>query len=511
MKLIKILLFYALLLSGMVNAQIGIGTLTPDTSAVLELNSTSKGVLMPRMSTIDRDLIGNPVNGLLIYNTTTNGLEVFVISKWMGLVWMISGAGGSTTTYAINSTNTATGENAAAIGGQNNNATGLNALAMGGSTNLATGENSSTVGGTTNLAEGLNSFVLGGSTNYAHGINSSVLGGSSANTVLKDNSAIIGGTTNRVLLNNAVDLAGVTNIVDGDNAGILAGTSNQTKNLNATVTGGTTNFAFGLNSGIMGGHTNKANNENSTVIGGSTNYALGINASSAGGDTNKALGENAGVLAGATNQAKGDTSVVVGGANNWAIGLNAAAVGGNTNSATGADSVVSGGNANVTDLAAANSSTIGGLSNKTFAEYTTVSGGIANKATSYGEWVGGIFGTEAVLTDPNSKTARFDGDRIFNIGVGLGTGNPMDGFSLYKNGLAYLPISTALLIEAATNKAITTKEYTDANYLKYGTVAPLTQGSLGNVGEMRLTATSIYICVAPNYWHRMEVPQEWAP
>ncbi len=526
MKLIKILLFSALLLSEMANAQIGIGTSSPDASALLELNSTSKGVLMPRMNTTDRDLIGNPANGLLIYNTTTNGLEVYVItptySKWMGLVWIVSGAGGSTTTYTITPSNHPTGENAAAIGGQNNNATGLNALAMGGTTNLAQGENSSTVGGTTNLAKGLNSFTLGGSTNYAYGANSSVLGGSSANTVLKDNSGIIGGTTNKVLLNNSVDLAGVTNIVDGDNAGILAGTSNKTKNLNATVSGGTTNFAYGINSGIMGGDSNLANNENSTVIGGSTNHALGINSSIAGGGTNKALGENSGVFAGATNEANGVNSAVAGGATNWANGLNSVAAGGNANRAKGADSAVSAGNANVTDVVAANSSSIGGLSNTTFGEFATVSGGIFNSANSYGEWVGGIFGTEYVLADSNSKTARFDDDRIFNIGVGIGSGDRKDGFTVLKNGVAYLPTSTelliaeakystTLLIEHPTNTAITTKEYTDAHYLKYGTVAPLTQASAGNVGEIRLTTNFIYICVAPNYWHRMEVPLVWTP
>jgi hypothetical protein len=67
------------------------------------------------------------------------------------------------------------------------------------------------------------------------------------------------------------------------------------------------------------------------------------------------------------------------------------------------------------------------------------------------------------------------------------------------------------LIENAPNTAMTTKEYTDANYLKYGTVAPETQASAGNVGEIRLTTDYIYICVAPSYWHRMEVPLVWTP
>jgi len=41
----------------------------PHTSAMLEVKSTSKGLLVPRMTTTDRDGITNPQEGLLIYNT----------------------------------------------------------------------------------------------------------------------------------------------------------------------------------------------------------------------------------------------------------------------------------------------------------------------------------------------------------------------------------------------------------------------------------------------------------
>jgi hypothetical protein len=155
---------------------------------------------------------------------------------------------------------------------------------------------------------------------------------------------------------------------------------------------------------------------------------------------------------------------------------------------------------------AAYSSIIGGLSNKTLGAYSTVSGGVSNSAHSYGEWVGGIFGTEYELKDLTSKTARFVEDRIFNIGVGIDINNRMDGFTLLKSGVALLPTSTEDLIDKATNKAITTKEYTDAHYTKFSTDAP-DETTLGNVGEIRLTSTYIYICVsvAPTKWHRIQV------
>jgi len=43
---------------------------TPDNSAMLHVNSTTKGLLIPRMSKEERDAIVNPVNGLLIWQTT---------------------------------------------------------------------------------------------------------------------------------------------------------------------------------------------------------------------------------------------------------------------------------------------------------------------------------------------------------------------------------------------------------------------------------------------------------
>lgn len=48
-----------------------------DTTAILTLTNTTKGLLIPRMTTAQRDLIGSPATGLLIYNTTTNQVEFF--------------------------------------------------------------------------------------------------------------------------------------------------------------------------------------------------------------------------------------------------------------------------------------------------------------------------------------------------------------------------------------------------------------------------------------------------
>lgn len=62
---------------GQVHAQIGIGTNTPDNSAMLEVQSTQRGLLTPRMTLIQRDAIATPQTGLLIYQT--NGLSGFYL------------------------------------------------------------------------------------------------------------------------------------------------------------------------------------------------------------------------------------------------------------------------------------------------------------------------------------------------------------------------------------------------------------------------------------------------
>jgi len=53
---------------------IGIGTSTPDASALLDLSSTSKGLLLPRMTLAQVGAIVAPTAGLLVFNTTDNSL-----------------------------------------------------------------------------------------------------------------------------------------------------------------------------------------------------------------------------------------------------------------------------------------------------------------------------------------------------------------------------------------------------------------------------------------------------
>ena len=55
---------------------------TPDPSAMLEIKSTNGGLLIPRMTTAQRNAISNPAQSLLIYNLTTKCLEIYEDGAW---------------------------------------------------------------------------------------------------------------------------------------------------------------------------------------------------------------------------------------------------------------------------------------------------------------------------------------------------------------------------------------------------------------------------------------------
>ena len=72
-------LFLFLLTPIFVGAQVGIGTFYPDPSSLLELSSNNKGLLVPRMTSSERDSVIAPAVGLFIYNTSTSNFNFFDI------------------------------------------------------------------------------------------------------------------------------------------------------------------------------------------------------------------------------------------------------------------------------------------------------------------------------------------------------------------------------------------------------------------------------------------------
>ena len=71
------------------NAQLGVGTSSPNTTAALDVTSTTQGFLPPRMTATQRNAIANPATGLVVFctNCGLNGgeLEVFAAGIWRNM------------------------------------------------------------------------------------------------------------------------------------------------------------------------------------------------------------------------------------------------------------------------------------------------------------------------------------------------------------------------------------------------------------------------------------------
>lgn len=68
---------------------VGVGTIAPETCAAVEIKSITQGFLPPRMRTGERDSIGSPVAGLMIFNTDDEVVQVYTNgSGWRTLAFL---------------------------------------------------------------------------------------------------------------------------------------------------------------------------------------------------------------------------------------------------------------------------------------------------------------------------------------------------------------------------------------------------------------------------------------
>ena len=90
-------------------AQTGIGTPSPDPSSVLELKSTTRGFLPPRLTTAQRNAIVSPATGMMIYNNDKNCLEWYNGSVWYNGCGSQDSSGGSAVVSGYTNANISTG------------------------------------------------------------------------------------------------------------------------------------------------------------------------------------------------------------------------------------------------------------------------------------------------------------------------------------------------------------------------------------------------------------------
>lgn len=269
---------------------VGIGTPAPDTSATLDVSSTSKGLLIPRMTTAQRLAIGAPAQGLLVYDLEIGQFYSFVNQSWITLLGSRVGAG-------LN-TNLAVGDSALLniITGYDNIAIGKNALytTEGGYYNVGIGNNALANNDNGGYNTGVGTFSL---QNNTGGIYNTALGAESlqSNTVGYYNTAL---GTNSMNFNTT----GYSNTATGS----LALYENQ---------GGHSNTASGYLA-----LKNNVDGDSNTGIGKDALY------SATSGNSNTGVGSKAGfdITTGSFNTSVGQSSLknLLTGSNNTALGYN---------------------------------------------------------------------------------------------------------------------------------------------------------------------------------------------
>ena len=143
MKITKLFLVFSfiIIISFAAQAQVGIGTNTPAASAQLEVSSTTKGLLTPRMTASERTAINSPSTGLIVFQTDATQGFYYNAGTPQSPSWVILLNGGSSL-----ASSSITGTISVANGG-----TGLNTITpyapvFGGTTNSGPMQSSSSLG-----------------------------------------------------------------------------------------------------------------------------------------------------------------------------------------------------------------------------------------------------------------------------------------------------------------------------------------------------------------------------
>lgn len=316
------------------DGDVAVGSTTVDPSAVLELTSTAKGFLPPRMTNAQRDAIVSPAEGLIIYNIETDQLEIFSDAgpgpaTWQEIEsdnaadWQLEGNAatvpgtnfvGTTDAAALHLYVNSGADNSLILNtngsiqrdGAGNprgsNATDLqterNSIAQ-----VAAGQLSVILGGSRNSIEpsGTRSIIVGGSSNSIQGATqNSVIGGGNVNTMrtLGGSSfynVIAGGSQNEIVApinhSHATIGGGNANRATAQYTTIGGGQNNEVSGVHATVSGGLDNTASGKEATVAGGLENVASGLTSTVGGGQRNVAGTLYSTITGGQFNTIQGE----------------------------------------------------------------------------------------------------------------------------------------------------------------------------------------------------------------------------
>ena len=376
----------------------------PHASAMLDIKSSNKGLLIPRMSTGSRNAIAGPATGLLVYDSTLKSFFAFDGTAWVD---MSSKSQLERITEAGNSGYRILNRAAANFGN-----TGIDAV------DLSLSDTASLINGAT----GNYAFASGNNTS-ASGIGSTAMGlgsaasGFAASTMGYGNNSSGNGSFSGGQLNNAMGFYSVA-----------LGTNNVSGNGSTAI--GSFNSATGSYATAMGFSSTSSGNY-STAIGyigvASGLYSTGI------GYLPTALGDFS-VALGAFNTASGTSAT--------AFGLSCTASGGYS-TAMGSFSLASGSaSTSIGNLTNASGQIATAIGNKAMAsgDFTIAAGNGVN-AKSWGEMAVGNFND--TLLQANTSAYTGDSNRVFTVGTGY-ENHLKTGFIVQQNGNVGIGVSTAL-------------------------------------------------------------------
>ena len=349
-----------LLISMPLMAQVGIGTATPNSSAQLDISSTTKGLLVPRMTAVQKTAIASPATGLLVYLIdSATGFYYYSGTAWIQINSGVLSGGNYvdlTTNQVINGTKTFNGDASihtltVGLGGGNintNTAIGVNALAKNttGNQNTATGyqaQDSNTTGNY-NTANGYQALFTNtvGNDNTAHGYQALFSNTSGSSNTATGSQALVNnftgsGNTATGFQALAYDSIGSNNTANGFQSLFFnkKGYNNTADGWQALANNTTGNYNTAIGSQALftntTGYYNTASGPYSLYsnLTGYFNSAYGIYAlnSNTSGYKNSAYGYQALLhsISGNNNTAMGDSAAtnLTTGSNNILIGFNA--------------------------------------------------------------------------------------------------------------------------------------------------------------------------------------------
>ncbi len=230
----KNLLIVGLFLTSQLFAQTGIGTTTPHASAKLDVTSTDKGFLPPRMTSSQRTNIPSPAAGLMVYQTDgTAGLYYYNGSAWIYII--------NSTTNVLSVVNGGTGTTTSTGTGSvvlNTNATLANPTLTTPTLGVASGTSLSLTATTTGTSTSTGALIVSGGVGiagqiFAGGIQNTPIGNTTPNsgafTSLSATGNLTGGNSSTSNISgfaaNITSTSANYSITSADNGKVIQSTS----------------------------------------------------------------------------------------------------------------------------------------------------------------------------------------------------------------------------------------------------------------------------------------------